>query len=43
LSVAYLLAVRAPVPKPAQRGPLLLALAGNVIGYPLLLGWALRK
>jgi hypothetical protein len=42
LSVAYLLAVRAPVPKPAQRGPLLLALAGNVIGYPLLLGWALR-
>ena len=43
LSIAYLLAVRAPVPKPAQRGPLLLALAGNVIGYPLLLGWALRK
>jgi drug/metabolite transporter (DMT)-like permease len=25
-----------------QRGPLYLSLAGNVIGYPLLLGWALR-
>lgn len=42
LSIAYLLATRAPCPTPAQRGPLLLSLAGNVIGYPLLLGWALR-
>jgi drug/metabolite transporter (DMT)-like permease len=42
LSGIYLLAVRAPRPTPSQRGPLLLSLAGNVIGYPLLLGWALR-
>jgi len=42
LSLIYLLAVRAPWPLAAQRGPLFLSLAGNVIGYPLLLGWALR-
>jgi drug/metabolite transporter (DMT)-like permease len=42
LSLAYLLTTKAPRPTPAQRGPLLLSLAGNVIGYPLLLGWALR-
>jgi len=42
LSALYLLAVRAPWPQPAQRGPLLISLAGNAIGYPLLLGWALR-
>jgi drug/metabolite transporter (DMT)-like permease len=42
LSLIYLLAVRAPWPLAAQRGPLYLSLAGNVIGYPLLLGWALR-
>lgn len=42
LSLVYLLSVRAPWPKPEQRGPLLLSLAGNVVGYPLLLGWALR-
>ncbi|PUE09706.1 DMT family transporter [Limnohabitans sp. WS1] len=42
LSLVYLLAVRAPRPTPSQRGSLLLSLAGNVIGYPLLLGWALR-
>jgi drug/metabolite transporter (DMT)-like permease len=42
LSVIYLLLVRAPWPKASQRGPLYLSLAGNVIGYPLLLGWALR-
>ena len=42
LSLVYLLAVRAPWPLAAQRGPLYLSLAGNVIGYPLLLGWALR-
>ena len=42
LSGIYLLAVRAPRPTPSQRGPLLLSLVGNVVGYPLLLGWALR-
>jgi drug/metabolite transporter (DMT)-like permease len=42
LSLVYLLAVRAPRLTPEQRGPLLLSLVGNVIGYPLLLGWALR-
>lgn len=42
LSAIYLLAVRAPWPMAAQRKPLYLSLAGNVIGYPLLLGWALR-
>jgi drug/metabolite transporter (DMT)-like permease len=42
LSAIYLLAVRAPWPSAEQRGPLYLSLAGNVIGYPLLLGWALR-
>lgn len=42
LSVLYLWAVRAPWPLAGQRGPLCMALAGNVIGYPLLLGWALR-
>jgi drug/metabolite transporter (DMT)-like permease len=43
LSAIYLLAVRAPWPTADQRGPLFLSLAGNVIGYPLLLGWALRQ
>lgn len=42
LSAGYLLVVRAPLPTREQRGPLLLSLAGNAIGYPLLLGWALR-
>jgi drug/metabolite transporter (DMT)-like permease len=42
LSIAYLWAVRAPWPQPAQRGPLALAALGNVLGFPLLLGWALR-
>ncbi|MBD8051400.1 DMT family transporter [Limnohabitans radicicola] len=42
LSIAYLLITRSPQPARAQRGPLLLSLAGNVVGYPLLLGWALR-
>ena len=42
LSLVYLVAVRAPWPLAAQRGPLYLSLVGNVIGYPLLLGWALR-
>jgi drug/metabolite transporter (DMT)-like permease len=42
LSAIYLLAVRASWPSSEQRGPLYLSLAGNVIGYPLLLGWTLR-
>lgn len=42
LSAAYLIAVRAPWPQATQRGPLALSLLGNVLGYPLLLGWALR-
>lgn len=42
LSVIYLLATRSPLPAPVHRKPLLLSLLGNAIGYPLLLGWALR-
>jgi drug/metabolite transporter (DMT)-like permease len=42
LSLVYLMAVHAPWPLAAQRGPLVLSLVGNVIAYPLLLGWALR-
>ncbi len=42
LSAIYLIAVRALWPLSAQRRSLGLALLGNVIGYPLLLGWALR-
>ena len=42
LSIAVLLAVRAPWPTAAQRKPLLFAVMGNAIGYPLLLGLALR-
>ena len=43
LSIAYLLITRSPRPKPEHRVPLLLSLLGNAIGYPLLLGWALRE
>jgi len=42
LSVIYLLLTRSPWPTRTQRKPLAMALLGNVIGYPLLLGWALR-
>ena len=42
LSLLFLLATRARRPAPSEVRPLLLALAGNVIGFPLLLGWALR-
>lgn len=42
LSAVVLLATRAAWPTPAQRKPLAMALLGNAIGYPLLLGWALR-
>jgi drug/metabolite transporter (DMT)-like permease len=43
LSIAYLLATRSPIPRAEHRRPLMLAVMGNVIGYPLLLGWALRE
>jgi drug/metabolite transporter (DMT)-like permease len=43
LSIAYLAMTRSPRPKPEQRLPLALSLLGNAIGYPLLLGWALRE
>jgi drug/metabolite transporter (DMT)-like permease len=42
LSVIVLLMTRSPLPTPAQRKPLAMALLGNVIGFPLLLGYALR-
>ncbi len=42
LSVAFLLLTRSPVPTPAQRKPLFMAMLGNAIGFPLLLGFALR-
>lgn len=42
LSLVFLLLTRSPRPTPAQRRPLALALLGNALGYPLLLGFALR-
>ena len=42
LSVIYLLATRSPLPQRHQWKPLGMAVLGNVIGYPLLLGYALR-
>lgn len=42
LSLVFLLVTRSALPTPAQRKPLMLALLGNAIGYPLLLGFALR-
>jgi drug/metabolite transporter (DMT)-like permease len=42
LSAAYLYFCRARLPHAQEQGPLVLSLAGNVVGYPLLLGWALR-
>lgn len=42
LSVVYLLVTRSRLPDATERGPLALSLVGNLIGYPLLLGWALR-
>lgn len=43
LSLVYLLITRSPLPKREHRVPLALSLLGNAIGYPLLLGWALRE
>jgi len=43
LSVVFLLATRSPLPRRAQVKPLALAALGNAVGYPLLLGYALRS
>ncbi|MGJ7488810.1 DMT family transporter [Variovorax sp. ZT4R33] len=42
LSIVVLVAMRAPRPQPHEWKPLGMAVLGNVIGYPLLLGYALR-
>ena len=42
LSILFLLLTRAPWPTRAQRRPLALAVLGNALGFPLLLGFALR-
>ncbi|MCR8958443.1 DMT family transporter [Variovorax sp. S2] len=42
LSTIFLVATRSPRPAPHQWKPLGMAVLGNVIGYPLLLGYALR-
>jgi drug/metabolite transporter (DMT)-like permease len=43
LSLVFLMLTRSPRPTPAQHKPLALALLGNALGYPLLLGFALRN
>lgn len=43
LSVAFLVLSRSPWPTHAQRQPLFFAMLGNAIGFPLLLGFALRQ
>jgi len=43
LSVVFLLATRSPRPQPHQWKPLAMAVLGNVVGYPLLLAYALRS
>ena len=43
LSLVFLLVTRSALPTPAQRKSLGMALLGNAIGYPLLLGFALRQ
>ncbi len=43
LSAAFLLLTRAPWPARAHWRPLLLAVAGNVLGFPLLVALALRS
>lgn len=42
LSAVFLLATRSPRPQPHQWKPLGIAVLGNAVGYPLLLGYALR-
>ncbi|HEV8313950.1 MAG TPA: DMT family transporter [Burkholderiaceae bacterium] len=43
LAAAYLAAVRAPWPRPAQWPRLALTAAGVVFGWPLFLGWAVLR
>ena len=43
LSAVFLLATRSPWPSARQWRLLSMAMLGNVIGYPLLLAWALRS
>jgi drug/metabolite transporter (DMT)-like permease len=42
LSLVFLLASRSRWPTSGERRPLLLAMLGNAVGFPLLLGYALR-
>ena len=42
LSVLFLLATRSPLPARRHLWPLAMAVIGNVVGYPLLLAYALR-
>jgi drug/metabolite transporter (DMT)-like permease len=42
LSLVFLVVTRSKPPTPAQRKPLAMALLGNALGFPLLLGFALR-
>jgi drug/metabolite transporter (DMT)-like permease len=42
LSLLFLGLTRSPRPTPAQRKPLVLAMLGNAVGFPLCLGFALR-
>lgn len=42
LSMGFVLLTRSPLPAPGQWRPLFYAAVGNAIGYPLLLGLALR-
>lgn len=42
LSIAVLLATRSPWPHPTHRLPLLMAVLGNALGFPIFLGFALR-
>jgi drug/metabolite transporter (DMT)-like permease len=42
LSIAFLMVTRSPLPTVAQRKPLFMAMLGNAIFFPLLLGFALR-
>ncbi len=42
LSVVFLLATRSPLPPRRYLRPLGIAVLGNVVGYPLMLGYALR-
>ena len=43
LSIGFLLITRSPWPLSTQRFPLLMALLGNAVGFPMFLGLALRQ